>query len=101
MVAPGATGATTPYFSPQTASGAEKMNSVCCCSPATLVLSGYVTSGALWFCVLALPGVTFSVSVCTSGGSAARGVWWCTGGNQCTDCKLSGEAQSKGGSYLC
>ncbi len=73
MVVLGATGATTPYFSPQIVSGAEKMNSVCCCSPVALLLLGYVTSGALGFCILALPGLTVSAAVCMSGGSAA---WW-------------------------
>ncbi len=77
VVVPGAMGATTPYFSLQIALGAEKMNSVCCRSPAALLLSGYVTSGALGFCVLALSGLTFLASMCTSGGSA---VWWGCGG---------------------
>ncbi len=70
-------GTTTPYFSLQIASGAEKMNLVCCRSPAALLFSGYITSGALGFCVLALPVLTFLASVCTSGGSAA---WWGCGG---------------------
>ncbi len=73
MVVPDETGASTPYFSPQIASGAKKMTSVYCCSCAALLFSGYVTSEVLGFCVLALPGLTFSVSVGTSEGSAAWG----------------------------
>ncbi len=64
-------------LSPQIASGAEKMNSVCCCSPAALLLSGCVTSGALGFCVPALPVLTFSAShVHIRWISCRVGVWW-------------------------
>ncbi len=103
MAALGATGATTLYFSPQSASSAERMNSVCCGIPATLVLSGYVTSGAQGYGVLALRGVTFPVSVCMSEDQLHGGdvVVIQEGISALTVSYLMGGGQSQGRSCLC